>query len=34
MKETELIYVETGDVSKPFTQEVLEKLKRIIEKQT
>src|SRR5438876_7403155 len=28
---TRLTYVETGDVGKPFTQEVLEKLKQIIE---
>jgi len=28
---TQLTYVETGDVSKPFTQEVLEKLKSVIE---
>jgi hypothetical protein len=30
-KITQLEYVETGDVSKPFTQEVLEKLKSVIE---
>jgi len=29
---TQLIYVETGDVDQPFTQEVLEKLKQVIEK--
>jgi hypothetical protein len=28
---TQLIYVETGDVDKPFTQEVLEKLKHVVE---
>lgn len=28
---TELTYVETGDVDKPFTQEVLEKLKQVVE---
>lgn len=28
---TELIYVETGDVEKPFTQDVLEALKKAIE---
>jgi len=28
---TQLTYVETGDVSSPFTQEVLEKLKLVIE---
>jgi hypothetical protein len=30
---TLLEYVETGDVDKPFTQEVLEKLKQIVESQ-
>ena len=28
---TQLIYVETGNVDKPFTQEVLEKLKKVIQ---
>ncbi len=28
---TQLEYVETGDVSEPFTQEILEKLKEVIE---
>lgn len=28
---TQLTYVETGDVDEPFTQEVLEKLKQVIE---
>lgn len=28
---TQLDYVETGDVTEPFTQEVLEKLKQVIE---
>jgi hypothetical protein len=28
---TQLEYVETGDVSKPFTQEVLEKMKHVLE---
>jgi len=29
---TQLEYVETGDVDKPFTQEILEKLKQVLEK--
>ncbi|MEK7572033.1 MAG: DUF3284 domain-containing protein [Patescibacteria group bacterium] len=28
---TQLTYVETGDVDEPFTQDVLEKLKQVIE---
>jgi uncharacterized protein YndB with AHSA1/START domain len=30
---TQLKYVETGNVDKPFTQDVLEKLKQVIEKE-
>ena len=30
---TELRYLETGDVTEPFTQEVLDKLKEVIEKE-